>query len=76
MFKARIRKVNDTLMLPLSPELLKALESEVGEGDTLYLEPTGNGELKLRTSGPEMERLLAAEMAVVNRNHEILAGLA
>ena len=76
MFKAKIQKINGTLMLPLSPELLGALGLEVREDDTLYLESTGNGELEVRVSDPEMERLIEAEETVVERNHELLAGLA
>ena len=76
MFKAKIRKVGDTLMLPLSPEMLNALGFDVGEGDSLSLEPTGNSELRMQMSDLETQRLLAAEMAVVNRNDELLAGLA
>ena len=76
MIEAKIHKIDDSLMLPLSPALLESLELDAKEGDTLYLAPIGNGELKMRMEDPEMQALVAAEQAVIDRNHDILAALA
>ena len=76
MHKVEIRKVDGQLIMPLTPELLSDLGIKAMEGDILYLNPTGTGELKMQIQDPETARLIAAEQSVMEKNHEILAGLA
>ena len=76
MHRVKIRKVDGSLMLPLGPEVLGTVDFEVREEDSFYLESTGNGEFRIKIPDPETQRLIAAEDSVIEKNHEILAGLA
>ena len=53
MIEAKIQQVDDTLMMPISPKMLKKLEFDVKAGDTLYLVPARDGDLIIRKPTPE-----------------------
>lgn len=74
MIESRIRKVGNSAVMTLSPDMLALLDAK--EGDTLYVVRSDDGGLKLMTHDPEVQAALAAAEVVMDENRDLLQALA
>lgn len=73
-FETKVRRVGNSVVMTMSPELLMALD--VKEGDSLYVVRGDDGSLKILASDPRVSEALAAAEIVMDENWDMLQALA
>jgi putative addiction module antidote len=74
MFKTRIRKIGNSVVITLTDEMLAVLCAHVG--DAVYVVRGDDGSLKILPHDPELAQALAAAQIVMDENYDMLQALA
>ena len=74
MFETRIRKVGNSAVMTLTPEMLTVLDAK--EGDSLFVVCGDDGSLRIMAHDPAVVAALEAAEQVMDENRDALQRLA
>ncbi|ROU02641.1 transcriptional regulator/antitoxin MazE [Histidinibacterium lentulum] len=74
MIETKVRRIGETAVMTLTPEMLTLLK--IAEGDTIYLVQSGDGTLRILASDPDVAAALEAAETVMDENRDLLQKLA
>ena len=72
--QTKIRKVGDTSVMTLTPEMLALLGAK--EGDTLHVVRGEDGSLRIMAHDPDFAEVMAIAEEVMDENWDLLQSLA
>lgn len=70
---SKIRKIGDSMVLHLTPEMLAVLNAQAG--DTLYVTCADDGSLRVVANDASLKDILGAGDVVMDENNDLLRGL-